>query len=397
MSEELVQNRASLHKMEHEAVRLLSRAHMQRHRLLSDLRDLRCLPPRRNDTEDDHSESQETLDLANATINALLRDVEDMSFQHKAERTRSAEQAVALRKEHIAEKSALSDQIRYIEEARRREIAEITRQRDDLRRLCLDHQSQSLAIQSHYSNIDEDVQSTRQEIASLKENTRMLEARRQKTVRNLLLGLLVLWRLIHQLGFRLSDAVHVKSVVLTRFKSLSNKKIEARRLYLRANNLNQDLQAQLILESTKRTEEAAAAQKWHSEYYRSVKAREKAALKFKAFQRFAVQRFSGTVSKLLAALLVLWQHNAILGPHLAGPQALVRALQNSALESDEHLANAAADDEVFQTHNLSFAPQIALLRPPQMFSYISHEIRASCLPTSKTASTAVRALLSHNI
>lgn len=306
---------------------------------------------------------QGALELAQEGCDLLRREKDAAIADHAVQVEDFARRNAALRREFNTEKVALREEIKDIKSQWKKEVTEITSQRDDLRRLCLEHQTQTLAIHAHYTNIETDVQSTRQELSSVKDQARLLEASRDNTLQTLLFGLLVLWRFSHVLGLRLSDALRVKAVLLLRFKKLSKQKVEARRECLRVQNLNQDLQALLDAQTTKCIEESASSQKWHAEYYKSVKARDRAAAKFKTFQRFAVQRFSSTATKLLTALLILWRQNTILSAHLAETQALARALQMSAVEADETQAAAAPDDEAFQAENLH----------PQGFSMLSRD------------------------
>ncbi|THH30518.1 hypothetical protein EUX98_g3680 [Antrodiella citrinella] len=295
---------------------------------------------------------QEALEIAQDGCDDLRREKEALAVDQATEIQGYATRNAALRREFNTEKADLRTEIKDVKAQWRKEVSEITSQRDDLRRLCLEHQTQTLAIQTHYSSVEDDMQSARRKLASIQDRTRLLEAMRYHNIKDLLLGLLVLWRFSHVLGLRLSDALRVKAVLLLRFKTLSSQKVEARQAYLRVQNLNQDLQALLDAEVAKCTEETASSRKWHAEYYKSVKARDRAAVKFKTFQRFAVERFSSTATKLLTSLLILWRQNTILSAHLAETRALARALQISAAEADETLAAAAADDEAFHAENL---------------------------------------------
>ncbi|KAH8104093.1 hypothetical protein BXZ70DRAFT_924405 [Cristinia sonorae] len=355
LADELTQCQSDSRGFEMLASRLQTRLYQTR----TELQKLKQGTAINSDTE--LSRVREALHTATLERDALRQDINTLTERHATQTAAAALEQDYLRKEWVNETSSLQSRIRDMESQWQSEVAEVASQRDDLRRLCLEHQTQTLAIRAHYSDIEADVQATRQEVISVRNNALTLEAKHLHTIRSLLLGLTLLWRFSHALGVRLNDAVRVKSILLVRFKALSTKKVEARRECVRVQNLNQELEAQLAEKTIKCDEEIASSQKWHASYYKSVKARDRAAFKFKAFRQFALQRFNGTATKLLTALLILWQQNAIVSARLAETEAVIRALQVSAAEAEETRVAEAADDETFRSVNLH--PQSFSLLP----------------------------------
>ena len=167
---------------------------------------------------------------------------------------------------------------------------------------------------------------------------KILDLRRTESMHSLLVSSLILWRFSRYLGSRLISEIKAKGAVVRQWRTVSHQKVEARRDSIRAYALGQDLQSQLDIESRLRDSETAAALKWHTEFYKSVKARDRAASKFRSYQEFVSQRYSDTMVKLLAGLLVLWRLCVALTQHLADARALIRALESSIAEA-HHLGH----------------------------------------------------------
>ena len=76
-------------------------------------------------------------------------------------------------------------------------------------------------------------------------------------------------------------------------------------------------------------------EQWQAEFHKSVRSREFAARKFKAYHQHVTTRYSSTVTQLLTGLLVLWRLSLVLTQQLAEARILARTLEESAIAHEK--------------------------------------------------------------
>ncbi|KAJ3485883.1 hypothetical protein NLI96_g4632 [Meripilus lineatus] len=242
--------------------------------------------------------------------------------------------------------NALSIQSKWIGlqlRAKNQEATVVASERDHLLHVNDALEARLSMMRAERTRLGEGLKHLQSAYSVILQGSRELNGQRTRSMYTLVLTTLVLWRFSRHLGSRLLNEMKAKSAALTQWRSISHQKVEARRDSIRAIALGQDLQTRLEIEAKLRDSESTAVLKWHTEYYKSVKARARAATKFRSYRDFAAKRYSNTTIKLLSGLLVLWRLCFILTQNLAEARALIRALELSATEA---LEEANSEDKL---------------------------------------------------
>ncbi|KAF7798712.1 hypothetical protein EIP86_009936 [Pleurotus ostreatoroseus] len=210
---------------------------------------------------------------------------------------------------------------------------------------CSDLERELQAFQENYRRLHEDLgraqsshQETKDRLRTLIQSCRhyqhtmqRMDAQRVRTIRILVVSLMVVLGLTRQLGARLARSMHAQARLLSRWRTVSSQKVSARRELIKAVYANQELRRKLDIQISRRHHH----EKWQTEFHKSVRSRELAARKFKAYHQHITTRYNSTVTQLLTGLLVLWRLSLVLTQQLAEARILARALEESAIAHEK--------------------------------------------------------------
>ncbi|CAL1714471.1 unnamed protein product [Somion occarium] len=185
------------------------------------------------------------------------------------------------------------------------------------------------------------------------------DAKHIRVIHQLSFFLLLLWQWSHVLRTRSTHASTTRTADIL-WKRFADQKLEAGRERMRALVENIELKDQLLKEVEIHQDDALVHRYHRGEYRLALRLCQEASTKFRKYRRYALGRYSQTVTRLLAGLLVLWRFNMVLARELTEAKAMIRALETTA--ADTSSAEPSSDDPNEYDH----IPSAAFSRLPRI-------------------------------